>query len=141
MKRTRSDDGSVTLFCCIAGVGLLIAVGLVVDGGAKVRALHRADRLAAEAGRAGGQSINIRAAITGDAPMVDANAAIRAARAYLLAEGVSGTTSVVDGGRSLVVDVTSTTPTLFLGLMGVSSFTVHGTATVTLVRGVVGEGR
>lgn len=141
MRSPRSRDaydesGSVTLFCCISVVGLLVLVGLVVDGGAKVRALQRADRLAAEAGRAGGQAINVSAAVAGDAPTVDKQAAILASQAYLRASGVTGTVSVTDAGRALVVDVTSTTDTVFLGLIGVNTLTVHGSAKVVLVRGV-----
>lgn len=139
-RRVASDDGSVTLFFCIAVVGLLVLVGLVVDGGAKVRALQRADRLAAEAGRAGGQAIDVSAAIAGDAPTLNAQAAVYATQAYLRANGVTGTVSVTDAGRALVVDVTTTTDTVFLGLINVNTMTVHGSARVVLVRGVTGAG-
>ena len=139
--RTGGDEGSITLFFCVATAGLLALVGLVVDGGAKVRALQNADRLAAEAGRAGGQSINVGAAITGSTPVVDASRAVRAAQAYLAAAGASGTVHVVDGGRQLMVDVTTSSPTVFLGIIGIDTFVVHGFATVTLVRGITGAGQ
>lgn len=140
-RRAYGESGSVTLFCCVSVVGLLILVGLVVDGGAKVRALQRADRLAAEAGRAGGQAIDVSAAIAGDAPTVDKQAAVLASQAYLRSSGVTGTVSVTDAGRALVVDVTTTTKTVFLGLIGVNALTVHGSAKVVLVRGVSGASR
>ena len=140
-QRRGSDDGSVTLFCCIASAGLLVLLGLVVDGGAKVRALERADRLAAEAGRAGGQAINVSAAITGTSPVVDATGAVRSAQNYLAQQGAAGTVQVVDGGRALVVDVTTSNPTVFLGIIGINSISVHGSAKVTLVRGVTGANR
>lgn len=140
-SRACDDSGSVTLFCCISVVGLLILVGLVVDGGAKVRALQRADRLAAEAGRAGGQAIDLPAAIAGDVPTIDKQAAVLASQAYLRSSGVTGTVSVTDAGRALVVEVTTTTKTAFLGLIGVNTLTVHGSAKVVLVRGVSGAGR
>ena len=139
-RRLASDEGSVTLFFCIAVVGLMVMVGLVVDGGAKVRALQRADRLAAEAGRAGGQAIDVLAAIAGDAPTLNPQAAVIATQAYLRANGVAGAVSVTDAGRALVVDVTTTTDTVFLGLIGVNTLTVHGSAKVILVRGVTGAG-
>lgn len=141
MWRRAGDDGSITLFFCVAVVGLLALVGLVVDGGAKVRALQRADRLAAEAGRAGGQAIDVSAAIAGDAPTVDAQAAARATQAYLRSQGVSGTVTVAEAGRALIVDVTTTSTTVFLGLIGLNTMTVHGSAKVVLVRGVTGAGR
>lgn len=134
----RSDSGSVTLFLVISVVGLLALVGLVVDGGTKVRAVQRADTLAAEAGRAGGQAINVPAAITGDAPTVDARAAVAAAQDYLNRNGVNGTVTVADAGRTLIVEVTSTTDTIFLGVIGINAMTVRGHAQVTLVRGVTG---
>jgi hypothetical protein len=136
--RTKGDEGSITLFCCVASIGLFALVGLVVDGGAKVRALERADRIAAEAGRAGGQAINVPAAITGTTPVVDVKRAISTAQAFLASQGATGTVRVIDGGRALVVDVTTTAPTAFLGLVGVNNFTVHGSARVTLVRGITG---
>ena len=139
-RRSVSDEGSVTLFVCIAVVGLMVMVGLVVDGGAKVRALQRADRLAAEASRAGGQAIDVSAAIAGDAPTLNPQAAVQATQAYLRANGVSGTVSVTDAGRALVVDVTTTTGTVFLGLIGINTLTVHGSAKVVLVRSVTGAG-
>lgn len=132
------DEGSVTLFVVVAVVGLLVLIGLVVDGGTKVRALQRADRLAAEAGRAGGQAIDVPAAITGEPPTIDARAAVGAAQAYLRANGVTGSVSVGDAGRSLTVNVTTTANTVFLGLVGVNTMTVRGSAKVSLVRGVTG---
>ncbi len=135
------DEGSVTLFACVASVGLLAMLGLVVDGGVKVRALQQADRIAAEAARSGGQAIDVRAAINGSQPVLDATAARKAAQTYLKSAGVTGTVTVGDGGRALTVVVTSVSPTVFLGLVGVDSLTVSGTATVSLVRGVTGAGR
>ena len=132
------DEGSVTLFFVVAVVGLLVLVGLVVDGGTKVRALQRDDRLAAEAGRVGGQAIDVPAAITGEPPTVDARAAVNASQAYLRANGVTGTVSVGDAGRSLTVNVTTTTNTVFLGLVGVNTMTARGSAKVSLVRGITG---
>ncbi len=80
---SRSDEGSVTLFLAITVVGLLVLLGLVVDGGAKIRAVQHADAVAADAARAGGQAINVPAAITGAAPTVDARAASPPRDAYL----------------------------------------------------------
>ena len=137
----QGDEGSITLFVCVAVLGLLVLAGLVVDGGAKVRALQRADRLAAEAGRAGGQAIDVRAAIPGNAPTVDSARAVRAAQAFLTTQGAHGQARVAEAGRAMVVDVTVSSPTVFLGLIGVNSLTVHGQSTVRLVRGVTRGGQ
>jgi Flp pilus assembly protein TadG len=128
----------VTLFLAITVLGLLVLLGLVVDGGAKIRAVQHADAVAADAARAGGQSINVPAAITGAAPTVDARAAIAAANTSLRRADVTGTVYVTDAGQSLNVEVTTTTRTIFLGLIGITTITVHGHAHVTLVRGVTG---
>lgn len=139
LRRPRSDDrGSVTLFMSLTVVGLLVLIGLVVDGGTKVRAIQHADALAADAARTGGQAIAVHEAIAGNAPTLDTRAATRAATAYLTAHGVTGTAAITDGGRTLTVSVTSSAPTTFLGLIGITRITVQGHATATLVRGVTG---
>jgi hypothetical protein len=111
--------GTHTLFLVISVVGLLRVVGLVVDGGVKIRAVQRADTLAAEARRAGGQAIRVPLAITGEPP------------SPLLALGRRGRGIPADrrghrrcghhhGGRKLCVVVASTAPTVFFGLIGVA---------------------
>ncbi|MCU0263288.1 MAG: pilus assembly protein TadG-related protein [Candidatus Nanopelagicales bacterium] len=134
----RADDGAVTLFVAIAMVGLLALAGLVVDGGAKVRAVQRADRLAAEAARAAGQAIDLGAVLEGSDVRVDRRAALVAAESHLRAAGVDGSVRVVDGGAGIVVSTTTSAPTVFLGLVGVPSFTVRGSAEVALVHSVRG---
>jgi hypothetical protein len=133
-----SDRGAVTLFLSIAMVGLLALAGLVVDGGAKVRAVQRADRLAAEAARAAGQAIDVAGVLEGSDVAVDRRAALVAAEAYLRASGVEGSARVLDGGRGLAVTTTTSAPTVFLSLIGVPAFTVHGSAEVALVHSVRG---
>ena len=73
------EAGSVTVFLAITVTGLLILVGLVADGGAKLRAAQRADAIAAEAARAAGQVIDLPAAVGGSAVRVDRQAAVEAA--------------------------------------------------------------
>lgn len=138
LRASRGDAGSVTLFAVVAALALFLLAGLVVDGGAKVRGVQRADALAAEAARAGGQAIVLPAAIQGLPPRADPAEAAAEATAFLSRRGVTGTATVSDAGRSLVVTVTTTTPTVFLSLIGISDLTVTGHATATLVRGVTG---
>ena len=134
MTRLGDDRGAVTLFVCIALVGLLAMAGLVVDGGAKVRAVQRADRIAAEAARAAGQSVDLSSVLAGDSVRVDARVAQTAAREFLRAAGQEGSVEVSADGRALVVSTTASVPTVFLGLVAVPEFTVHGRADVSLVR-------
>lgn len=132
------ERGSVTLFLAIAVLGLLAVAGLVVDGGAKVRAAQRADRLAAEAARAAGQAVDRSAVLAGTSVRVDVRDALSAARAYLTAAGqgdaaIAGTAEVAQDGRSIRVSTSATSQTIFLGLIGVSELTVHGSASVNLI--------
>jgi Flp pilus assembly protein TadG len=131
--RIRQEHGSVTLFLAIAAVGLMAMAGLVVDGGGKVRAAQRADRLAAEAARAAGQAIDLTAALRGEAIHVDRRAALAAADDYLQATGADGEASVSRDGRAIVVTTRATAPTVFLGLLGIPALEVSGRAEAVLV--------
>lgn len=135
-----AERGSVTAFLAIVVIGLLVLAGLVVDGGAKVRAIQRADRTAAEAGRAAAQAIDVVAARSGSGIAVDRSAAVAAAQQFLDSSGVRGSVRVLD--RSTLDVVTHVEiPTVFLGLVGVRTFTVEGRAEVTLVHTPTGGQR
>lgn len=136
--RTR-DEGSVTLFVVIAALGLLVLAGLVVDGGAKVRALQRADRIAAEAARAAGQAVDTTAVLRGQAVRVNASEALAAAQAHLHAAGVEGSASIGGGGSSVIVTTSTRVPTTFLGLIGVTELTARGHSEAALVTSANGD--
>lgn len=133
----RGEDGSVSLMLVVAVFGLLLAVGLVVDGGQKLRSTQRADDAAAEAARAAVLSIEPAGAITGLRPRVNESAAREAAEAYLQRAGVSGTVTVGDG--QVRVRTSSTFTPSFLSLIGLGAQTVTGQATARLARGVERE--
>jgi Flp pilus assembly protein TadG len=127
MQTRRDDDrGAITLFVVVFTVALLVAVGLVVDGGGKVRALQRADEAAREAARAGSQMLDVPAAVRGDDVSIDPASAGRAARAYLDAAGVEGTVDVQ--GDAVQVSTSVTYRPVFLGVAGVGPITVTGSA-------------
>jgi Flp pilus assembly protein TadG len=134
----RTERGSVTVFLAIAALGLLALAGLVVDGGAKVRAVQRADRVAAEAARAAGQAVDVGRVLQGQAVRVDRRAAMAAATGYLRTAGIEGSTELVGGGTSIAVTTTTTAPTVFLGLICIPRFTVTGAAEVALVHSTPG---
>jgi Flp pilus assembly protein TadG len=131
-----ADRGSATVFLAVAATALLLMAGLVVDGGGKVRAAQRADRIAAEAGRAAGQQLDLTAAISGDRPRVEVGRALQAARRFLARAGVGGDAWVSADRRTIEVQAVTTTSTVFLGLVGVDRLAAHGRATVELVPGV-----
>ena len=132
--RSADDTGSVSLFLVVAVIAILIAVGLVVDGGQKLRATQRADDTAAEAARAAVQSVQPANTVRGQAPRVNATAAIYAAQQYLTHAGVTGSVRVI-GDRVQVTTSTSFAPA-FVSLIGLGTQTVAGRAQARLARGV-----
>lgn len=134
------DAGSVTIFLAISVLGLLLLIGLVADGGTKLRATQQADAVAAEAARAGGQALDIPGAIAGTGTHVDAALAITAATSYLRQSGCTGTVTISEDDTRLQVTVTDTHPTVFLSLIGISTVTVTGHAEANLIDGITGGG-
>jgi Flp pilus assembly protein TadG len=133
----RGQDGSVSLLLVVAVLAMLIAVGLVVDGGQKLRATQRADDAAAEAARAAVLTVQPGATVRGLTPRVDTSAAIRAAQGYLTAAGVTGS-AYVTAGRVTVTTSVDFLPSV-LSLIGLRRQTVTGQATARLARGVSTE--
>lgn len=114
------------LFAAVMVV-LLMAIGLVVDGGAQTSAKSRAEAVAAEAARAGAAA-NASSSVQGTDPDLSARAA---AQRVLDARGMSGTITL-SGGQISVVTQTST-PTTFLSLAGVNRLNAGGSASARLV--------
>jgi len=136
-SQSLGEDGSVSLLLVVAVLGLLIAVGLVVDGGHKLRSAQLADDTAAEAARAAVLSIQPGNTVRGRAPQVDPSAARKAAEGYLRHAGVQGTVTV-GNGRVEVRTFSSFTPS-FLSIIGLGTQTVTGQASARLARGVEQE--
>lgn len=138
-RRTpRCDDrGGITVFVAICVLALLGIVGLVVDGGGKMRATERADFIATEAARAGGQAIDPGQAVSGKNITVDPQAAQAAAQAYLNAADVNGSVTVSGDGKTLTVTTHSTYATKFLSAAGIGSLNVTGRGEANLLHGVI----
>lgn len=132
-RRVIDQRGSYSLFFVTAVVGMLAAVGLVVDGGRQVTAERHANAAAEDAARAAGQAIS-ESALTGRSDLsVDSGRATSAAKASLAAAGVQGDITI--DGTTLTVTTTATKSALFLPLVGITEFTVHGRATARLAQG------
>lgn len=125
------ERGSVSVLVAVLVPGLLLIIGLAVDGGAKVQATQRADAIAEEAARAGGQALDRSAALAGQL-RVDVPTAVAAAQDYLRRNQVEGAVTVVDG-ETLRVTTTIVQPTTFLGVLGITTMTVRGSGTAHLV--------
>jgi Flp pilus assembly protein TadG len=130
----RDDGGAVSLFVVVITVALLAAVGLVVDGGGKIRALERADEGAREAARAGSQMLQLAAAVRGERVTVEPGAATRAARVYLDEAGIEGNVSVYGG--VVTVSTRVVYRPVFLGFVGIGPIAVTGEASA---RPVIGD--
>jgi Flp pilus assembly protein TadG len=137
LRRTRLDDrGGFTVFVAACVIALIGIIGVAVDGGSKMRATERADYIAGEAARAGGQAIDPAEAISGTAIVVDVQDATAAAQSYLRSAGATGTVSVSGDGKTLTVSVTGSYDTKFLSVVGIGSLSVTGQGKATLLHGV-----
>ncbi|AEB42230.1 MULTISPECIES: pilus assembly protein TadG-related protein [Micromonospora] len=140
MTAGRGDAGRVSIFLAIALVGVLAIIGMAFDGAGQLRTLQRAENLAAEAARAGGQAIDLATAIEGGPKQINRRQARRAVADYLAAAGASGHTvsfPVVDGETQIRVRVSVTYRRAMLGLFGFSNtVTVSGEATARPLTGL-----
>jgi hypothetical protein len=119
---------ALTTFVAVSMLALLAVCGLVVDGGARARAARLASLAAAGAARAAADDT---AAHRIAGVPVEARAATAAAERALAAyPGMA--VEVVLAGTVVEVRTSSTVPTVFLGLVGIDSFTVTGIATAEL---------
>ncbi|MEV5645050.1 Tad domain-containing protein [Streptomyces flaveolus] len=130
------DRGGVTAFVAVCVVALIGIIGVAVDGGGQMRATERADHIAGEAARAGGQAIDPTTAISGESIVVKPQDAIAAAQSYLQSVGATGTVSVSPDGKTLTVHTTGTYATNFLPVVGIGSMPVTGHGSATLLHGV-----
>ncbi|MEV5989313.1 pilus assembly protein TadG-related protein [Streptomyces sp. NPDC052051] len=137
LRRVRCDDqGGVTVFVAVCVIALIGIIGIAVDGGSKMRATERADYIAGEAARAGGQAIDPALAVAGKAIVVDPRTAQVAAQAYLHSIGATGKVGVFGDSKTLTVTVTSAYDTKFLSVVGIGSLSVTGHGKATLLHGV-----
>ncbi|MFC0507438.1 pilus assembly protein TadG-related protein [Micromonospora costi] len=136
---TGRDAGRVSIFLAVAMVGVLAVIGLSFDGAGQLRTLQRADNLAAEAARAGGQAIDRATAIAGGPNRINQQEARAAVADYLAAAGTTDHTVSfpVVGGETLVnVQVTITYRRSMLGLFGFDdTVSVTGEATARALTG------
>ncbi|MET7831763.1 pilus assembly protein TadG-related protein [Micromonospora sediminicola] len=132
--RRGAESGRVSLFLAVAMTGVLAVIGLAYDGAGQLRTLQRADNLAAEAARSGGQMIDRAGAIEGGPTRIDQVAARRAVADYLAAAGGVGGHEVdfpvVGAETQIRVRVRITYRRDLLGLFGApQTATVTGEAT------------
>ncbi|MGW3993265.1 pilus assembly protein TadG-related protein [Amycolatopsis sp. NPDC004772] len=131
MRSLQGERGSASVLILGLTIAVLVGVGFAVDGTRKGQAYSQARSIAEEAARAGGQALKTRELAVGTDADVDPQLAVVEAQRYLNAFGASGTARWADG--RVVVETTITRPTIFLGSIGISEFTVHGSGTAVVV--------
>lgn len=136
----RDERGSLTIWMATASLAMIMMVGLAVDLGGQVHAQQRARDLAAQAARAGGQSLEAAPAVEGRAVRLDAVAARSAVEHFLATSGVDGRVAIT-GGEVLTVEVTDTYRPRFLNILGIDQLRVSGHASARLVRSLGGTER
>jgi len=123
----------VTAFVTVTTVAMLMAAGLVFDGGALLATRRQAIDQATAAARAGAQAVDADA-LRRRERQINPNAAVAAALAHLRRTGSAGSV-VVEGDRVRVI-VTTTRSLTLLRLVGLHEATVTGTGEARIVRGV-----
>lgn len=134
MRRWRDDAGQVTGFVVILVLAMLLAGGLVFDGGRLLAERRELHDLANGAARAGAQAMSLDALRADGATAVDPDAGVLSAREFLAASGRTGEIQVV--GDTVTVTVRASTELVILRLAGVASREVVGWGSARLVRGV-----
>lgn len=137
MSWWRADEGRVSAFVVVLTMGILALAGLTLDGGLALAAKVEANGQAEAAARAGAQAIDLTVYRTSDRLQLVPAQAVANAHSYLAAVGASGTVTV--SGDTVTVTVTASQNTQLLGMVGISSLTVHGTGSAHPQRGVLTE--
>lgn len=133
------ERGSITMWFALSAFVMVVLVGLAVDLSGQVHAQQHARNVAAQAARVGGQEINAPAGVRGTAANANTALAVNAAQAHLSAAGLNGMVSVEGGGTRLVVTTSDVYNTKFLGIIGIGSMPVNGSAEARIVRAVQGS--
>ena len=128
MSLRHDERGAISSFVAVIALALLMASGLVVDGGRKVAALREANHLADNAARAGAQAVDLDTLrTTGELRLLPDQATTRAGD-YLADLGHTGQITVE--GATVTVTVTLTVDPV---LLPTGTITVTATEPATAI--------
>ncbi|WP_026877978.1 hypothetical protein [Jiangella gansuensis] len=133
--RPGGERGAVAVIAVVIVMALFLAIGLVVDGGSRVRAMQRANAMAAEAARTGAQAVIIEGAGNGH-PTIDFGEACRAASTYITQAGGQPADCRRVNDTTVQVDTVVHYDNVFLSLIGEPTSQATGSAQARLARGV-----
>jgi len=132
-----TDRGSATVFV-VAFAGVLFAcAGLAIDGGRAINARDRVNDVAEQAARAGAGELDETSLRAVDGSVVlDQDAAEAVAGRFVNQANPEYTVTPSADTGSVTVRVEWTYPTAILGIIGINSIPVSGTATAGPATGV-----
>jgi Flp pilus assembly protein TadG len=133
MRRT-GERGSATVFLLGFATVLMVAAGLVIDGGLAMNGRERITDDAEQAARYGANALDQTALRSGTGLVVDSTAATDLATGFMADRGYHDIDVQVDG-NAVTVSAAGTVDTVLLSLAGIGSFTVRGEATAVAVDG------
>ena len=135
--RLADDRGAVSIIIVLLAGAFFGLAGLVWDGGRAITARQQAADLAEQAARAGADDLDLSAIRDDGVSTIDVPQAIMDACRYVHVASPDSGCAATATGQAVTVRVTTHTPTALLGIIGVSSFTTHGFASASAVRGVI----
>lgn len=139
MKPRPDEAGGVLVFVVIWTFTVLVATGLLYEGGLVLAAQRRAFAVAELAAQAGGQALDRNSLRTTEDPVrIDPVGATEEAQAYLADAGYKGT--VTANENSVTVRVRITQPVALLRLVGLGPSELVGVGKSRALRGTTREG-
>lgn len=136
MRVLTNDTGAAAVILVLLTPVLFALAGLVLDGGRAIAGRQRAADLAEQAARAGVDALDVSALRATGADTLDAARARAAACRYLTAAAPGAGCAVVTSSDRVTVTVTTRTPTVLLGLIGVNALHAASTASAKPAIGV-----
>lgn len=132
--RRRDDRGSATVFLLGFATVMMVAAGLVIDGGLALNGRERITDDAEQAARYGANALDETALRSSQGLVVNSAAATDRATGFMANRGYRDIDVQVDGNQ-VTVSAAGSVDTVLLNLVGIGSFTVRGEATAVAVDG------
>jgi Flp pilus assembly protein TadG len=136
-RRHEEERGSASIYFLLTATAVIIATGLLVDGGETLAARAQVIDHAEQAARAGVEQLELDQLRDGHPTPAPAHA-ITVAEHYLHQAGDTGTAEIT--GQTLTVTAQRTIASRILGAFGIGRFTATGKGVATLVAGVATPG-
>lgn len=127
LSRRRDQRGSATVFLLGFAAVLMVGAGIVIDGGLALNQHSQLTDDAEQAARVGANAIDVAALRDRGVLVVDPGQATALATDFLASRGYTNISVTVEGNQ-VATSADTTVDTAILGLIGISTFNVHGDA-------------